>query len=114
MQVEVIKEGDNNNAYKPKSKHGDTITVHYTGTLYTNGKKFDSSRDRKKPFEFKLGHDEVIKGLDKRLQNMKIGEIRRLVIPSDLGYGDNGTGNGLIPGGATLVFDVELLAIRGG
>ena len=109
LQVETTKEG---NAKKGKSKNGDTLSMHYTGTLYTNGKKFDSSRDRGKPFEFVLGAGGVIKGWDQGLVNMAIGEKRTLIIPSGLAYGDDGVGNGLIPGGATLVFDVELLAIK--
>lgn len=87
------------------------VSMHYTGKLYSNGKKFDSSLDRDQPFEFTLGSGQVIKGWDQGLLGMCIGEKRRLTIPSDLGYGDRGAG-GDIPPGATLVFDVELLEIK--
>lgn len=87
------------------------LSMHYTGKLYSNGKKFDSSLDRNQPFEFTLGSGQVIKGWDQGLLGMCIGEKRRLTIPSDLGYGDRGAGSD-IPPGATLVFDVELLEIK--
>lgn len=87
------------------------VSMHYTGKLYSNGKKFDSSLDRDQPFEFTLGSGQVIKGWDQGLLGMCIGEKRRLTIPSDLGYGDRGAGSD-IPPGATLVFDVELLEIK--
>ena len=91
-------------------KVGDFISMHYTGWL-TNGKKFDSSVDRNEPFDFKLGAGQVISGWDKGIEGMLVGGKRKLTIPSKLAYGEMGAGN-LIPPSATLVFDVELLAIK--
>jgi peptidylprolyl isomerase len=91
---------------------GKTCVMHYTGWLYsdgTKGKKFDSSVDRGEPFEFQIGVGQVIKGWDEGVMSMKIGGKRTLVIPPELGYGARGVGGGLIPGGATLLFEVELL-----
>ncbi|XP_075230360.1 peptidyl-prolyl cis-trans isomerase Fkb14 [Lycorma delicatula] len=92
-----------------KSKAGDMLTMHYTGTL-EDGTKFDSSHDRDQPFTFQLGVGQVIKGWDQGLLDMCVGEKRKLVIPPEMAYGDRGAGN-VIPGGATLTFEVELINI---
>jgi peptidylprolyl isomerase len=104
LKYTVIKAGK---GATPKS--GQEVFVHYTGTL-TNGKKFDSSRDRGQPFSFKVGAGQVISGWDEALSTMKVGERRKLTIPPKLGYGAAGAG-GVIPPNATLIFDVELLKL---
>jgi FKBP-type peptidyl-prolyl cis-trans isomerase FkpA len=93
-----------------EAKAGQTAVVHYTGWL-TDGKKFDSSKDRGQPFSFPLGGGRVIKGWDEGVQGMKIGGSRKLTIPANLGYGASGAG-GVIPPNATLVFEVDLLELR--
>ena len=90
---------------------GHAVEVHYVGVAWSNGKQFDASWDRGDPFEFRLGRGQVIQGWDQGVQGMKAGGKRRLTIPAALAYGDRGAG-GVIPPGATLVFDVELLAIE--
>ena len=94
----------------PTPQRGQTVTVHYTGML-ENGTKFDSSLDRGRPSDFRIGVGEVIKGWDEGLMSMKVGGKRRLVIPSALGYGPQGRPPD-IPGNATLVFEVELLGVK--
>ena len=96
-------------------KTGQTCVMHYTGWLYENGvkgKKFDSSVDRGQPFEFPIGQGMVIKGWDEGVASMKIGGKRTLIIPPQLGYGARGAG-GVIPPNATLLFEVELLGVKG-
>ena len=93
---------------------GQRVSVHYTGWLDSGGKpgaKFDSSKDRGQPFQFSLGKGEVIRGWDEGVAGMKIGGKRKLTIPPNLGYGSRGAG-GVIPPNATLLFEVELLAVR--
>lgn len=104
LKIEVLKEGTGE-----ASKNGDSLTVHYTGTL-EDGTKFDSSVDRGTPFTFILGAGQVIQGWEQGMLNMKVGEKRKLTIPYSMGYGENGYGP--IPPKATLIFEVELLKIN--
>ena len=105
LQIEEIKIGEGHTAAS-----GQFVSVHYTGWL-TDGSKFDSSKDRDEPFEFSLGQRMVIAGWDEGVQGMRVGGIRKLTIPPQLGYGARGAG-GVIPPNATLVFEVELLDIN--
>lgn len=105
VEIEILKEGTGAIA-----KKGDIVSVHYVGTL-EDGKKFDSSIDRGIPFEFSLGAGQVIPGWEIGVEGMKIGEVRKLAIPSELAYGSNGAGNA-IPPNATLIFEVQLLGIK--
>jgi FKBP-type peptidyl-prolyl cis-trans isomerase len=105
LKIEDIKVGTG-----AEAKTGDTVTVNYTGYL-TDGTKFDSSLDSGQPFKFKIGEGKVIAGWEQGFAGMKVGGMRKLTIPPELGYGAQGAG-GVIPPNATLVFDVELLAVN--
>jgi FKBP-type peptidyl-prolyl cis-trans isomerase len=107
LKYEDLKVGDGDEA-----KAGMKVKVHYTGWLAKGGKKFDSSHDRKRPFEFPLGAGRVIKGWDEGVAGMKVGGKRKLHIPAKLAYGDREVGDGLIPAGSDLVFEVELLGVE--
>ena len=104
LGITTIQQGDGQEA-----QVGDTVSVHYEGTL-SDGTKFDSSYDRGQPFEFTLGDNYVIEGWEKGVIGMKVGEIRELRIPSSMGYEESG--NGTIPGNAGLIFKIELLEIK--
>jgi len=104
LKIETVTPGDGETAVV-----GNTVSVHYSGFL-TNGTKFDSSFDRNEPFEFTLGQGSVIAGWEQGVLGMKIGETRKLTIPSTLAYGERGTGP--IPGNATLIFVVQLLGVK--
>jgi len=107
LKYKVLKEGTG-----AIPAQGQTVKAHYTGWLdgFDSIRKFDSSRDRGRPFTFAVGKGQVIRGWDETFSQMKIGERRQIILPARLAYGDRGAG-GIIPGGATLYFDVELLGI---
>ena len=105
VNIEILKEGEGE-----FSKTGDTLVVHYVGTL-ENGDKFDSSLDRGEPFEFTLGDHSVIEGWEQGMLQMQVGEKRKIFIPYELAYGENGY-PGVIPEKANLIFEVELLEIK--
>ncbi|MDP2586761.1 MAG: FKBP-type peptidyl-prolyl cis-trans isomerase [Candidatus Komeilibacteria bacterium] len=106
LQIETLAQGTG----EAQTKTGDTVSVHYVGTL-ENGTKFDSSYDRGEPIELTLGENSVIQGWEQGLLGMKVGEKRKLIIPSALGYGEAGNGPS-IPPNATLIFEVELVSIN--
>ncbi|XP_076053967.1 peptidyl-prolyl cis-trans isomerase Fkbp12 isoform X2 [Oratosquilla oratoria] len=105
VEIETIRPGDGVTFPKP----GQTVVVHYTGTL-TSGKKFDSSRDRGKPFKFPIGQGEVIRGWDEGLAQMSVGQQAKLTCSPDYAYGSRGF-PGLIPPNSVLIFDVELISV---
>lgn len=104
LNIEDVKVGDGDEAVAGKN-----VTVHYVGT-FPDGSKFDSSRDRGTPFSFVLGSGNVIQGWDQGVVGMKVGGVRKLVVPPSLGYGPNDYGS--IPGNSTLLFEVELLKVE--
>lgn len=106
LEIETLTEGQGEEV-----KSGDTVSVHYKGTL-DDGTVFDSSYDRGVPAEFAIGVGQVIQGWDQGIPGMKVGERRKLVIPSELGYGETGTPGGPIPPNARLTFEVELIEIK--
>ena len=116
-EITALQKQDVTLGHGAEAAAGRTVRVHYTGWLYdpgaagTRGRKFDSSRDRREPFEFRLGAEEVIRGWDEGVAGMRVGGTRVLTIPPALAYGARGAG-GVIPPNATLVFEIELLDVR--
>ena len=106
LAIEILEEGTGEEA-----QNGDSLKVHYTGTL-EDGTKFDSSLDRGDPFVFTLGAGQVIQGWDLGLLRAKVGDERKLTIPADLAYGETGAAGGKIPPNATLIFEIEVLEIN--
>jgi FKBP-type peptidyl-prolyl cis-trans isomerase FkpA len=115
--ITELQKNDTKQGTGAEARRGQSVRVHYTGWLYEpsaadkKGKKFDSSRDRNDPFEFRLGGGEVIPGWDEGVAGMKVGGTRTLTIPPQMAYGRSGAG-GVIPPNATLVFDIELLDVK--
>merc|ERR1712236_145884 len=109
LKVEYLSKPD---SCEKVARNGDMLSIHYVGTL-ESGAKFDSSYDRNEPFKFQIGVGQVIKGWEEGVLGMCVGEKRRLIVPPELGYGDQGAGD-IIPGGATLFFDVELISTEEG
>jgi len=107
VTIETTKAGDGKTFPKP----GQTVVAHYSGFLLS-GKKFDSSRDRGKPFEFVIGKGQVIKGWDEGFAQMSVGQQAKLTITPDYAYGTQDVGNGLIPANSTLIFEVELIKVK--
>ena len=107
LKVETLKAGDGVNF----PKQGQKVNVHYVGTLL-NGKKFDSSRDRGKPFSFQLGVGQVIKAWDQGVAQLSIGQVAKLTCPPELAYGNKAVGGDLIPANSTLIFEVELISFN--
>ncbi|ESO08193.1 hypothetical protein HELRODRAFT_185427 [Helobdella robusta] len=106
VDVQTITAGDG----KTFPQKGQTVIVHYTGTL-VDGKKFDSSRDRGRPFEFQIGVGQVIRGWDEGVAKMSVGQVAKLTCTPDYAYGSSGAG-GVIPPNSTLIFDVELIGVK--
>ena len=106
LVVEDITVGDGDEATA-----GSTVNVHYVGVAHSTGEEFDASYNRGAPLKFQLGIGQVISGWDQGVQGMKVGGRRKLVIPPHLGYGDRGAGGGVIKGGETLIFVVDLLSV---
>lgn len=105
LEFEDLTVGDGTEAVR-----GDMVAVHYTGWLI-DGTKFDSSKDRDRPFTFQLGVGQVIKGWDQGVRGMRVGGVRKLTIPPELAYGPRGAGGGVIPPNSTLIFEIELLGV---
>lgn len=109
LKIEIVSKPE---TCEVEAKNGNSLSMHYTGTL-EDGTKFDSSLDRNEPFTFQIGVGQVIKGWEEGVLGMCVGEKRKLIVPPALGYGDQGAGD-VIPGGATLHFDIELLKVEEG
>lgn len=105
LEFEDLTVGDGTEAVR-----GDMVAVHYTGWLI-DGTKFDSSKDRDRPFTFQLGVGQVIKGWDQGVRGMRVGGVRKLTIPPELAYGPRSAGGGVIPPNSTLIFEIELLGV---